>query len=384
MLRFGHLSRALTFRRPSLRTAVNVAVTFGLAYALYRQFFVVNHLPTLYIGFRQNLPSTFAPWIAAIAALMPVNLLLEAYKLRVALPRNLQTSWRDTLGQVCAGIAVGLWTPGRIGEFAGRLARTRNEQRGAILSATALGGIAQWSPLLVGGGVAVLLWQTLPELNLRPEDAWPDAISRIANATAAVDPSTGADEYPMPAVGTLPAYLGGEMVSYLGVTSVFCGLGAGLLFWRITAVIRYLRQQRRPTWTDRMLRATGVAALAPGAFLRVFERRRGGLLTASVGRYVVYLLQMSAAFVAFGLPTALPAAIVGTATLLLLHGFLPVPPALQAVARIEFAVYLFAYCQPNEVSIAAASLFVFALNLGVPALIGWLFIIRRNDASVSL
>lgn len=342
MLRFGHLSRAAAFSPPRLRLLVNVSVTLGLAYALYRQFFVVNDLPTLYSGFRQNLPTAFPYWLALIAALMPANLLLEAYKLRVALPQNLRASWRETLGQVCAGIAVGLWTPGRVGEFAGRLARTRAEQRGAMLSATALGGIAQWTPLLLGGGAAVLFWRKLSE--------------DLANA-----------------------YVDG-----LGILSVLVGLASGALFWNVVRVVRRARRLRSlPAWAIRIGRRLGIGALAEPAFLEEFESQRAGLLAASVARYLVYLLQMSMAFVAFGLPVGLLAAIAGTAALLLLHGFLPVPPALQAVARIEFALLLFAYCEPNEVAIAAASLFVFALNLGLPALGGWLFIVRKHVTSPS-
>lgn len=348
------MSRTLNASWPWLRLLVNAVVTVGLAYALYRQFFVANHLPTLWVGFRQNLPHAFPYWIAATTALMPVNLLLEAYKLRVALPQNLRSSWPDTLGQVCAGIAVGLWTPGRVGEFAGRLARTRVEQRGAVLSATALGGIAQWSPLLVGGGAAVLFWR-------KPYT--------VALAVVYTDEGgTG---------------LADTIVTAVGSGSIVIGLASGLIFWYVTDIVRALRSIRFPAWVSGLGARLRLGTLGRPDFLAAFERERRGLLAASAARYLVYLAQMSMAFVAFGLPTTLLAAIAGTAALLLLHGFLPLPPALQVVARIEFALLLFAYCRPNEVSIAAASLFVFALNLGLPALSGWLFIVRRNVVSHS-
>ena len=360
MLRIGHLSRLPP--RSLARALVNAAVTLGLAYALYRQFFVANDLVALWGGFRQNLPAGAPLYLAAVAGLMPANLLLEAYKLRVALPQNLRAGWRDTLGQVCAGIAVGLWTPGRLGEFAGRLARTRAAQRGPVIAATALGGIAQWTPLLLGGGLGVLLWRGLVPAGSGP----PDAAAGAATAgVAAAD------------------YLRSGLVRWLAAGSAALGLLVGLLFFYVADALAWLRRARWPTSVLRPAWRAYLGRALPVAALEAFRGERVGLFSASVARYGVYVLQMGLAFVAFGLGVDVGAAILGTAALLLLHGFLPVPPALQAVARIEFALLLFAYSDPNEVAIAAASLFVFALNLGLPALVGWLFIVRRHDVSHS-
>ncbi len=352
MMVFGHLSAAWMQYRKHLRLALNGIVTLGLGYALYRQFFVVNDVNALVEGFRQNLPAGFLPLLAVVAGLMPANLALEAYKLRVALPDALRSTWRQTLGQVCGGIAVGLWTPGRVGEFAGRLAGTYAAQRAPMLSATAIGGIAQWSPLLIGGGAALLFWRQ----------------ASTGHTAAATD---GYALY-------LQNYLQSSAASGVGALAIGIGVLTAVLFWRAPAIVRYVSRVRMPGWLSAVARSLRVAQLGSRDFLAALEGARGGLFVASVARYVVYLLQMSLAFVAFGLPVGVLSAVVGTATLLLLHGFLPVPPALQAVARIEFAVLLFGYADPNEVSIAAASLFIFALNLGLPALIGWLFIVRRN------
>lgn len=357
MLRFGHLSRATPATGPTIRTTVNLVVTAGLAYALHRQFFVANDFLALWGGFRQNVHRDFAAWIVGIAALMPVNLYLEGFKLRSALPEELRPAWRSVFGQVCAGIAVGLWTPGRVGEFAGRLARTAPVQRGPILAATALGGVAQWSPLLIGGGAAVLLWRT-------------------AVPVTAVSDASGV-------LGALHRYLYGDLARWLGLGSVVVGVGASVLFFAIADLARAVKRWRFPGRIAALGARLRIGALLRADFLRAFRAERGALFAASVARYLVYLAQMSAAFVAFGIDVGLGAAILATAALLLLHGFLPVPPALQAVARIEFALLLFAYRDPNEVAIAAASLFVFALNLALPAFVGWLFIVRRHDLSPS-
>ena len=293
-----------------------------------------------------------------MVALMPVNLYLEAYKLRVALPRNLRASWRETYGQVCAGIALGLWTPGRVGEFVGRLARTSVAQRGPILAATGLGAIAQWAPLLMGGGLAIVRWRR----------SVPQEAASLAEGGA---------------FATLHGYLYGDAVWWLGLGSVVLGVLTAGLFFYVTDVLTRLKRVRWPEWAQWGARRLRLGHLVQVEFLAAFRGERFGLFAASVGRYVVYLVQMAAAFLAFGLGVEVGAAILGTAALLLLHGFLPLPAAVHAVARIEFALLLFAYSAPNEVAIAAASLLVFALNLGLPALVGWLFIVRKHDVSPS-
>ena len=347
---FCHLSTRTRAHLPSIRSTVNVVVTAGLGYALYRQFFVVNDVVALWGGFRQNLHPRWLLLGSLIAGLMPVNLALEARKLRVALPQNLRSPWRETLGQVCAGIAVGLWTPGRVGEFAGRLARTNSTQRTAILASTALGGLAQWVPLLAGGGFALLYW----DYTSLAQDGSPSYIAKFS-----------------------PNWLASA-----GVVGLVIASATGVLFWRLASILALLTRLRPPTWLRSVAGRLSWPQWRSAATLRNFVCYRRALIAAAVTRYVVYLLQMSLAFVTMGLPLDLRDALVGTAALLLLHGFLPVPPALQAMARIEFAVVLFAAIRPNEVSIAAASLLIFALNLGLPALYGWLFIVRSNDKTL--
>ena len=326
-----------------LRMVVNAVVTLGLAYGLYRHLFVDADAAALLDGFRQNF--TRRPHWSALAltvALMPVNLWLEALKLRQGQPPGSRPAWGKAWRQICGGIAVGLWTPGRVGELGGRLVETAHtRERAAVLASTILGGAAQWVPLLLGGGWAVLRWR-----------------SEFA------EPSTGdgADGLAL----SLVRVLGAPWVAWAawGAMAV-----AGLVcvgFWRKPQLVDWLTHR---TWVPQRLHATleGLSA-ADGA----------GLLVASGARYLVYLLQMSLALRCFGLGLGLEVLLTGTAALFLLHGFLPLPPALQALARVELARVVFAFAKPNDLVILAASGFIFVLNLLLPALAGWWFIVRPH------
>jgi len=69
--------------------------------------------------------------LVVIAALVPLNLMLEAMKFRLLLPRESRPSRFQALRRVCAGLSVGLFTPNRVGEYLGRLAGTDARHRAA-------------------------------------------------------------------------------------------------------------------------------------------------------------------------------------------------------------------------------------------------------------
>ncbi len=324
-----------------LRGLLYLAVTFGLGYVLYRQLFVDRDAYALFVGFRQNFLAR-PRWLelAFIVALMPINLWLEAYKLRAGMPVALRPKWGRAMRQVCSGIAAGLWTPGRIGEFGGRLIETPNvRERAYVLASTTIGGLAQWVPLLLGGGTAVLFWRKLhPELVATNQDV-------LAKALASA--------------------LQSDWTAVFAYGAIVLALAICVGFWRKPQVMDWVQAHWPKSWKRKLPQG-------------LKEVEAGPLLLGSLARYTVYLLQMSLALQCFGMSLDLISLLGGTAALFLLHGFLPLPPALQALARVEMALLIFAFAKPNELVILAASAFIFALNLALPALLGWWFIVRPN------
>lgn len=372
MLDFGQMFSSMSgwFKQKQLRVGINLIVTLGLLWALYRQFFVVNDFQVLLLDFRQNLSQSSILQLSLVCLLMPINLFLETYKLRLPIPRRLLPSWRSSFGQVCAGIAVGLWTPARLGEFAGRLAQSKRDQRKAILSSTLIGAIAQWIPLLLGGGLALSYWRNI--------------------VLKLYDPQDGAYEF-------INQALRGGWGAWLAGLSTGVGIALLIVYWNSELLIKLLRKSSiitkfRSSRIATSMRVVRHSTSHRAGFLRKSEIRpsKGGgitetlllsrfrLLSASLLRYGIYLFQMAIAFVSLGLNVEIDSAVIGTASALLVHGFLPLPSTLQVLARVQIIVLLFSFANPNEVSITAASLFIFALNLGLPALYGWFFIVQKN------
>ncbi len=98
------------------------------------------------------------PWtmLGAVAGLMAANWTIEAVKWRRLLRPVERLRFRRALAGTLAGTTIGLITPNRVGEFAGRILFLEPEHRVAGGFATVLGSIAQFVVTLLAGGAAVM------------------------------------------------------------------------------------------------------------------------------------------------------------------------------------------------------------------------------------
>ena len=95
-------------------------------------------------------------WLALALALMPLNIALEAYRWH-RLVRRVEPSvrWRESLGAVLGGYPLGLLTPARVGEYAGRAALLRAVPAGASAALTLAEKTATLLTILAAGLVAL-------------------------------------------------------------------------------------------------------------------------------------------------------------------------------------------------------------------------------------
>ena len=89
--------------------------------------------------------------------LMPVNWLLEAVKWNQLLKRKFPLP--QLLKSILAGIALGFVTPGRGGEFIGRVMFLDEEDKAKAFYLSSIGGIAQTTATLMVGVICVYFWR---------------------------------------------------------------------------------------------------------------------------------------------------------------------------------------------------------------------------------
>lgn len=139
--------RWTTVLKKALQWAIALAAYAFLIYTLC----TFDHYPDLLRLFRQ----TSAPHFLALTAcllLMPVNLLLEAWKWQTLLKTIEPLTLRNAFRQVCYGMAGAFVTPYRIGDYPSRVLLLRDKKHYLpAISMAAVGSIALTAVILMLG-----------------------------------------------------------------------------------------------------------------------------------------------------------------------------------------------------------------------------------------
>jgi uncharacterized membrane protein YbhN (UPF0104 family) len=263
-------------------------------------------------------------WAAAALALLPANVGLDAWVWGVLLrPIHGRVSFRSLLAAVLSGFAVGFFTPGRIGEYAGRTFHLQDGDGWTISASIAVQRAADMAAA-VGVGV-------------------------VGIGTAV---STGV----VPASTTWIGLLGVGIVVSLSLT--------GLVLF--PAAVDALGRRLAPS-VDGLHRRT--------AFLTRLTRRDRALVGAgTLLRYGVFALQLALLARAF-VPDADVAALAGAVTTTYFGAFLLPPVTLMDLGIREGAAVFFfgAWGIGGGVGLNA-SLLVFVLNIVLPSALGLPFL----------
>ena len=101
--------------------------------------------------------------LLAAAALMPLNWLLETHKWKTLTSHLESLTIGASLKSVMTGLAVSMLTPNRVGDFAGRIAWLKPENRTAGAMSAFVGGCAQMISIALLGILAFCLGPVLPD-----------------------------------------------------------------------------------------------------------------------------------------------------------------------------------------------------------------------------
>jgi len=269
-------------------------------------------------------------WMVVIAVvLMPVVWMLEARKWKLLMRPALRISLRRSLGAVLGGVSLSLFTPNRIGEYGGRILFVPSKYNWRAVIATLVGSFAQNLVNIAFGfiaGVAFLIFNSVIPYTLR----------------------TG--------LGVLTA-----LILAFGV----------ILYFKIPDLSMWAEKFKPASWLRRPWRAL--------MYLQQITSR--DLLIAlgySFSKYIVFSTQFVLLLLYFGLDVPVFWVFSGVAVMYLMQTSVPLPPFVDVVARSELAVLLWASFAVNELSVLAASFFLWVINLLVPAFFGLIAISTVN------
>lgn len=288
---------------------------------LYSVFSGKEHIGDMREAFFQRLSETHPGWLIACLILAALNWLCEVQKWRCILEPIEQLPFRKALKATLAGASFALFTPNRLGDYAGRVLFVRPENRLKVLGATAVGNFAQLLALL-GAGSAGTVYFAAGVLH------WPSDWLMLMFGIASIG----------------------------WFTACYVYFNMPLLLRLLTRIPWLLRRQsildsiRVPAETGRR------------PLLKV--------LAWAMVRYTIYSVQYLLLLYFFGIGAGIGAGLAGIATIYLLQAVVPLPALAGLAVRGSLAVFVWSHFGANAMASLAASFVLWIINLILPALLG--------------
>ncbi len=305
---------------------IKLVLGVAIAWAVWRQAFADKDWTALWQVFLARLSWKQLPWLLSCATCMPLNWLLESLKWHQLVRTFMPMSLRQSVKAVLAGVSVSIFTPNRIGEYAGRILMVEAAHNWRAIIATLVGSLAQNIILLLAGLIGGL-WFARYYLQ-----ATPYVVQTIA-------------------------MLGGLFISLLL-----------LIYFHIDLVRPLARRLPWPHPLQRWLKQLNVLTYYNTPTL-------ARVLALASLRYLLFSTQYIWMVWFFGIELSYGVALASVATIFLLQMGVPLP---ALVARGSIALFVWGYHTNNQLGILAASYAVFVLNLVFPALAGLILILRAN------
>ncbi|MEE9439303.1 MAG: hypothetical protein V3V14_09915 [Saprospiraceae bacterium] len=294
-------------------------VVFGAI--LYFQLWVQNDIYSLWAQFELSLSKSGFGIFLLVVLLMPINWGFETIKWKVLVDQFQKINYNDAFKSVMAGVSLAIMTPGRIGEYGGKLISIHPENRPKAILANLISSIGQ-NIINIGLGLAFTLIFVQHFTDLQS----------------------------------------GVFISLLtiSVSIIFVMLLIYFKFDLIDGLLAYLPDYK---WVNKVR-----------SNVRAFDKLDTSTLIRILGlsffRYTVYLAQYVLLLYFFGVTDQIWVAIMGVGTIFFLQSNLPLPPAFSVLARGEMAIFLWSYFTDNVIGILAATFSLWFINLVIPAILG--------------
>jgi len=316
----------LSDNKKVISISIKTCVLLLLFVILYSQLFLKHDIADLSAQFYTSLASQGAwIYITAVIVLMPVNWLIESIKWKTLVEKFQAFGLKKSIYSVLSGVSMAIMTPGRIGEYGGRLVGIRPENRPNAVLGNLISSLSQ-NIINIGLGLlmALLFFNSYMEIQQ------------------------------------------GVFLSLLFASVlVICALL--LAYFRIDLIDGLLAYLPQYKWVEKIRSSVS-------SFSIMDTRSLFYILGLSFLRYSVYLTQYVLLIFFFGVTDRLIPAILGVSTLFFLQSNLPLPPALSVLARGEMAIFLWSVFTSNVLGIIAATFSLWIINLVVPAILGGLVI----------
>lgn len=304
-----------------------LVVIFGaiLTYQLTKE----NQLSVLWASFVSTLSYEKVWFLVLALIMMPINWSLEAVKWGGLVNKFEKISFKDSYFAIMSGLTLGILTPGRIGEYGGRVLYVQAENNWKAVITTFVTSISQNLVNLTFGSCCTI---------------------------AFVYYNFGLDQ--MLLIASLLFVFTLTLVTYT-------------LYFHIDTLKKFLKKISIPFISKAISKHLKV--------LKLFSKQ--DLLKVSIWslvRYTVYSTQYVLLLYFFGIEGSFIMLFLGVSTIFLIQSALPLPPMFSVFARSEIALIVWGIFSVNEIAILSSSFGLWIINLLIPAFIGLLLSMNKN------
>lgn len=305
---------------------IKVVLIIAFLYVIQHQILTKGEVLELLNQFSSNIHSSQLFLLVIVLILMFLNWFLESLKWRSMVNVYHQISLRNSIKAILMGLSIGIATPNRIGEFAGRLLMVPRDKNLLSIKANILNSLAQNISTIFIGAICLYVNQSLIDF-------------------------IKIDSFYL--IFTLVAILVVFIVTYIGLEKLLTITWIGNL------------EKRFSRWGN----LTGYP-FSVGLKLKV--------LGLSVFRFLIYCLQFYLILRVAGIPISTIELFSAVAFIFMVQSFFPLPPMFNVMARGGIALLVLGSYQLNEISILASTLLLWIINVLLPALIGLVLLIRSR------
>ena len=301
---------------------LKLSIILFVGWILYIQVFQNNNVEDLILQFNLalNQEGSYLYFLLAVY-LVPLNWILESIKWKSLVNTFQNFSLVQSFEAILAGISMAIITPGRVGEYGGRLIGIRKRNRPKAIIANFISSLSQ-NIITVGIGMfgALIFVQKYMPLHQ----------------------------------GIFTSLL---MISLIIISFML------ILYFKIDLLERLLSYLPDWKWIKSLKRSIVL-------FQKLDTTELFKILGISTLRYATFLTQYVLLIFFFGVTDDLLSATLGVVTIFFLQSNLPLPPALSVLARGEMAIFLWSVFTLNVLGVLAASFSLWIINLVVPAILG--------------
>lgn len=301
-----------------------IGILMALLFVCYDFVWVQNANP----AFLNNLIVTYKTanpvYLITCLLLAPINWLLESSKWKKLIESFNPISFYQSLKSILLGISIGLITPGRVGEYGGRLLFVQPQHISKALFANFIGSISQNLINIIPGSIAIYFFLA----------------SYFQNAVTALS------------------------ISLFFLAFAFLLL---LIFFNSGNII--------PLFSKNNFLKKYASQFDS---FHLYKADLHKIMSLSIARYLIYVSQYILLLYYFRLDFGFEEMLSSVMIIYLLQSSIPLPPILGIVARTQIAIFVLGIYSDNYTSILSVPVILWMINLLIPSLFGIVILMKSN------